>query len=222
MGAVFGGDDARGLALVTAIWAGAFGLAGLVLGSCQPAKNTSLATQVQSKLSIWRRIGSWLYLLVVGGLLGTVTSHVIMGIGMVTAVSLDDPTVERRSPRTALQKMVPAIAVGATTTASLASVLGHVLGAFFGSAIRTDRPRSPVVRTSIYAGVISAAIGLMLGILPGVITELDIRQSSSQGSFELVMVSFFLLVVEFAIPAAIGGAVIGWRLAKRQVGIPTP
>jgi hypothetical protein len=96
----------------------------------------------------------------------------------------------------------------------IAAFLASVIGAFFGSAIQTSRPRPLVIHPSVCAGALATVIGGSFGVLPGFILASDMERTRSLEA--LAYVGFFALTLEVAIPWAIAATVIARRIIRRR------
>jgi hypothetical protein len=205
------------IALVALSYGLVLGTAGFVIGCCQPAPRRGAPGVQQSGEGFWRRLGRWLYLLVVGVLIGWIFA-MIACLPHAALLLATDGSRQPHERRTALQDLVFTTAFTAMAGSEVGGLLGSVLGAFLGATVRTDRPQPPIMRAAAFAGGFGVVLGSVLGIGPGVILSLDAdyaRRHRVFDSFGLALTAALVFALLLGVLAAI---VAGW-LARRLVQI---
>jgi hypothetical protein len=204
------------------LWAIVLGGAGFVLGACQPRVNSaSSPANPAGGGSLWVRIGRWLYLLIVGGLMSFIIVGVIslVQVGLIVAMEAGD--VSQQTRPTPLRRALMMSVMTMMVSSEVAGFLGTILGAFLGSTVRSNRPHPPVIRTAIFAGVCGTVLGGILGIAPGVLLHVDLEQARvlhSTGTSDIAFDNAWI----FAILIGILAAIVAGPLARRLVQLRAP
>jgi hypothetical protein len=202
-----------GLVFAALIWGIFFGVAGFIVGSCQPVR-PELASAPVERATPWT-VARCLYLLVVGILLGFICSHVGLIIWIGVFFLLEGWDLNRQGPRTSTEMVAAFMAASAMGTSAIAAFLASVLGTFFGSTIRTAGPRSAMVRTALFAGVLGIVFASILSLLPAFIMGIEFTRARQLGHLdELMFTSWWVLIVELGILAGIAAAWVSWRLLR--------
>jgi hypothetical protein len=210
--------------IVALVWGAVFGFVGLIVGSCQPAPcaNAS-ANSPTGRTGFWHRIGHWVYLLVVGFLIGMIIVSIVELLWVGVFFASEGWNLNNQARPTPIRMLLMSAATAAMGSSAAAAFVGSMVGAFLGATIPSEGARSRAVRTAIGAALISVPVGAVLGTAPGFILYFDMeRMHAFRSSPDLALGSAAVFIIAIGIGVGVAAAVLAWWLQRRSRGQATP